>query len=249
MNSRRTFLRNLLLFPSLLTSCRKNNDNSHFEEDLFDHQFNYKITFRKNCTLLFIGDSITEGYRDKNILLPNDEKGLGEGFVKEIALELLKKEQLKIASIYNRGISGNITSDLLRQWDNGAIELKPDVISILVGVNDLKKFTAFSTYYNAYQAILSTIKTRLPNATIVLCEPFILPNISGYDEFKPLFHQYRKVIRRLSIDFKSVFVSNCEAFESQAQVISNENLLYDGIHPTNTGINILKDQWLKACAF
>lgn len=249
MDSRRTFLKSIFLFSGLLSSCKK-EEILHLEESLLSHDFDQKIILKKDSKLLFIGDSITDADRDKNVLIPNEEEGLGRGYVKSIATELLMKEQFAGVSIYNRGIGGNTIGDLLNRWNNDVIALKPDALSILIGVNDVRKLVAPTTYYKTYQQILSETKDILPDTSIILCEPFILSNIIGYNNNLAYnFHEYRKVIRKLAIDFNTFFVSNYLAFESRAATVAAANLLIDGVHPTDAGIEILKNQWLKACKF
>ncbi|MBC9934880.1 SGNH/GDSL hydrolase family protein [Chitinophaga qingshengii] len=248
MYSRRLFLQNVFLFSGLLAACRK-KDSVQMDDNLLEHNFDQKISFKQDCKLLFIGDSITDAKRDRTILTPNDMNGLGNGYVKEVAIALFQKPAFEKGAIYNRGIGGNTIADLVNRWDSDAIELRPDVVSILIGVNDIRRGNPSDYYYKYYRSILSKIKQSLPHTSIILCEPFILPNIQGYDNFKQNFLDYRKVVRKLAIEFNTFFVPYFSAFESSSQTTAASNLLYDGIHPTNLGITILKDKWLGICMF
>ncbi|MEV4884683.1 SGNH/GDSL hydrolase family protein [Chitinophaga ginsengisegetis] len=251
MDSRRIFLKKVFLLSGLAVSCKKNQQEDFiFDDDLLEDNFDSKIILKQNATLLFIGDSITDAARDKSILVPNSEKGLGDGFVRKIAVELMKKGQFEHASIYNRGISGNTITDLLNRWNNDAIALKPDTISILIGVNDVRRKIPPNNFYDTYRQILNKTRTALPNAEIIICEPFIFPNITGYGAINPIFKEYRKVIRKIATEFNTVFVPYYDAFKNQAQTVSPASLLPDGFHPAAPlGINLLKDQWLATCAF
>lgn len=247
MYSRRLFIQQFFLVPGLLVACKKND--LHLPDDLLNLPFDQKISFKQGCTLLFIGDSITDATRDKNITAPNDLNGLGKGYVKEVATTLFQKEQFENGAIYNRGIAGNQTIDLLNRWDKDVIELKPDVVSILIGVNDLRRHLNPKAFYDLYWKLLSQTRKALPDTSIILCEPFILPNIREYDNLNPDFTTYRKMVRKLAIEFNTFFVPNYSAFESSLKTTAASDLLYDGLHPTSAGIHLLKDTWLKICAF
>ena len=96
-----------------------------------------KSSLNPGDTILFQGDSITEGFRKYEFgHKPNLPQSLGEGFVRVCAGALLSKYCDKDLKIYNLGISGNTVGGLLSRWDEDCIKLKPDVLNILVGVND-----------------------------------------------------------------------------------------------------------------
>jgi acyl-CoA thioesterase I len=134
------------------------------------------IQLKKNAAILFQGDSITDcGCREGNIL------GLGRGYVYIAASLLLAKfPQLKL-TIVNKGISGNRVQDLAGRWDRDCLAIKPDVLSIMIGINDTWRAfdsndpTATDTYYSAYHSILKKTRDKLGDIPIILCEPFLLP--------------------------------------------------------------------------
>lgn len=248
--SRRSFIKNFFFFAGALSACNKGYNGigfmtSDISDDILNFKFDSKITLVNNGTLLFIGDSITDALRDRTVFGPNDEKGLGEGFVKQIALGLQEKEEFENISVYNRGISGDKIDDLLNRWDKDAIELKPTTISILIGVNDLRWKRNPGNYLKSYRKLLRKTREQLPDAKIILCEPFILPNIAEYNILQQYLHEYRKIIRALAKEFDTVFVPYYEALFEEAKTVSASNLLSDGFHPASLGIEVLKKKWLE----
>src|SRR5690606_9088299 len=95
-----------------------------------------KIRIQPNDTILFQGDSITDAGRDKENQSPNNNRALGSGYAFLAAAKLLHDHAAQHPVIYNRGISGNKVHQLADRWDADCIALKPDILSILIGVND-----------------------------------------------------------------------------------------------------------------
>jgi lysophospholipase L1-like esterase len=246
--SRRRFIKSSFFVSVLLSACRKKDHlvegvNTYEKNDsILTETFSKKIRLTSTSTIVFIGDSITDGYRDRTATSANT--GLGTGFVNAIVKDLFKKPTLSAIKTYNRGISGNVTNDIYKRLDTDLIDLNPSVVSILVGVNDLRKPYPAQDYYNSYKKVLQKIKQQLPAAQIILSEPFILPNIPAYIYFKDNFHEYRKVIRSLAKEFNTVFVPYFQAFDDEARATSNTTVLPDGLHPSAAGITLMESGWL-----
>lgn len=213
-------------------------------DDILQTSFTRKIVLKPSATLLFYGDSITEWYRDKTVTAPNDPKGLGEGFVSPIANAILKNSSFSNGSIYNRGVAGDVTNNLTGRWDTDGATLKPDIISILIGVNDLRTNVTPVDYFKNYDNLIKKIKEKFPNAELILCEPFILPNVENYDTMKPNFLQYRKVIRLLAQKYDTVFVPFFDAINGATATTSPEKILSDGFHPAPLAVDLLGKKWL-----
>ena len=94
------------------------------------------ISMPKGLTILFQGDSITDGGRDRGQYYANNARGMGQGYVRHITTELLGNHPGSELRIYNRGISGHKVFQLRDRWVDDCLILKPDVLSILIGVND-----------------------------------------------------------------------------------------------------------------
>ena len=132
----------------------------------------------KGYTILFQGDSITDGNRSRNM---DWNHVLGHGYAYLIAARLWYNFPEKGFHFFNRGVSGDTITDLATRWDLDTIALQPNLLSILVGVNDTlhavngdKNYTVAS-YEDDYRALLTKTRLLLPTIQLVLSEPFILP--------------------------------------------------------------------------
>ena len=130
---------------------------------------------KDNARVLFIGDSVTDCGRSRS-----DDLDLGNGYVNMISAWFGMKYPEKKVTFLNRGISGNRSEDLVERWEEDSIDLKPDILSILIGINDTwRKFdsndeTKIEDFEANYRKILEETRDKT-EARIVLCEPFVLP--------------------------------------------------------------------------
>lgn len=218
--------------------------------------------FRKGEVVLFIGDSITHGGRGKTL-----NHYLGHGYAAEIAMRYLGYRPDAGLCFFNRGVSGHGTKDLLKRWDADALhlkfadsegdwrgpfpdregELRPGVVSILVGINDyLSKSPERHTTPGEYAANLEELVTRTlavnPKCRIVICEPFRLPV-----DTSPDFLAMRKSAKEIAARHKLCFVDFQWLF-SEVLLKENPNGKYwfwDKAHPTYAAHMRMADWWLK----
>jgi lysophospholipase L1-like esterase len=138
-------------------------------------------------TILFQGDSITDTGRDKEDSTANSQPALGKGYAWLAAAQLLVDRPTDNLKIYNRGISGNKVFQLAERWQTDCLDLKPDVLSLLIGVNDFwhkhkhNYDGTVETYETDYRALVNRTKEALPNVKLVICEPFVL-KVGAVDE-------------------------------------------------------------------
>lgn len=197
--------------------------------------------------ILFQGDSITDSGRDKKILEPNNGKALGKGYAAMAAGEILAAHPELKLNCFNRGISGNKIPDLAARWEEDAIKLKPAVLSILIGVNDLWHTFAFGNKYKAtvadyetgYRELIDQSLEKIPGVKIVICEPF---TTRTSDDFKVLA-DYRVVAKKLADEKKLCFVPFQSLFDDAVQAAPAEFWLWDGIHPSMAGYAIMVRMW------
>jgi len=202
-------------------------------------------------TILFQGDSITDGNRSRN----NDwNHVMGHGYQFIIASKLWYELPNKGLHFFNRGISGNSIADLTARWNDDTIALKPDVLSILIGINDTEHFFRgdqnFSAeqYEKRYDDLLQKTKGELPKIQLVLCEPFILPvgrvkeNLSAYEKELKM---RRQVVKQLADKYKAVFIPFQDAFNKALQKAPADYWIWDGIHPMPAGHELMAREWLK----
>ncbi|MFD1179337.1 SGNH/GDSL hydrolase family protein [Paenibacillus puldeungensis] len=205
----------------------------------------------KRKIILFQGDSITDGNRGRDED-PNHIIGHSYAFIITGKLGVELAEQMPL--FINRGISGNRVSDLYARWNEDAISLQPDVISILAGVND-----AWGIFFNdprgatdrferAYRHLLTETKEVLPQTKLILCEPFTLKvgaPAEKWDNWKELITNYQRIVRELSEQFDTLFVPLQEAFDHAAEIAEPSYWIWDGVHPTTAGHELIAREWLK----
>lgn len=205
-------------------------------------------------TILFQGDSITDVLRKRD-----DEIHAGMGY------PLLVKGTLgfdhpNAYRFYNRGISGDRIVDLYARIKLHAINLKPDLVSILVGVNDayheLLRHNGVDAgkFYKIYKMYVEEIREALPDVRFMILEPFLLEGAATEDtEEEPgRFAYFDKEVKLRALMARKVaeeenvpFVPLQEKFDEAAKLAPNDYWLYDGVHPTTAGHELIKREWLK----
>ncbi len=206
------------------------------------------------ATILFQGDSITDAGRDrKSEATANHPAMLGRGYPFHLAGQLLADHASLGLSIYNRGISGNKVPDLAARWQNDCLALKPNLLSILIGVNDLwhklnKKYDGTpEVYRDGFAALLEQTRQALPGITLVVCEPFVLRCGAVNDSWFPEFETRRAIASDVAKAAGAIWVPFQEAFN--AAVKAGTEPAYwaaDGVHPTQAGHGLMARVWRTA---
>lgn len=204
--------------------------------------------------ILLVGDSITDMGRDRN---SGDQypfaRGFGYPFI--VNSRLCEKDVLNYTLI-NRGISGNRIVDVYARAKSDIWNIAPDVMSILIGVNDVwheieqKNGVEIDRFERVYRMLIEDTKKALPNVKIMLLEPFVLKGSATtekFDQFVQVF-EYAKVVKKLAEEYGLIFVPLQEEFDRQAKDVGEETLLYDGVHPTIAGSTLIANEWLKGFA-
>src|SRR5215210_5216736 len=191
-----------------------------------------------HMTFLFQGDSITDGNRGRN----NDPNHImGHGYAFSIASRVGADFPEKNLSFYNWGISGNKITDLQARWQKDVLDIKPDVLSILVGVNDVdsiirqKDVVTAEKFEEVYRKVLTQTRTQLPECLFVICEPFILPVGRVKDDWGKWENEIKKrqnIAADLSKEYNTVFVPLQTVFNKAAARATPGYWIWDGIHPT-----------------
>jgi lysophospholipase L1-like esterase len=203
-------------------------------------------------TVLFQGDSITDAGRDKEKELPNNPRSFGQGYAFLAASALLNALPEKQLTIYNRGISGNKVYQLAERWQKDCFDLKPDVLSILIGVNDYwhmrngKYDGTVEVYENDYRKLLQQTKEKLPGVKLVICQPFAVVNTSAVDEtwVEPI-KGYQAVAKKLSNEFNTLWVPFQDVFDEAVKHAPATYWTGDGVHPAMPGAQLMAEAWLK----
>lgn len=205
---------------------------------------------RDGHTFLFQGDSITDGNRTRD----NDwNHVMGHGYQFIIASKLWYEFSNKGFHFFNRGVSGNKVTDLADRWQKDTLDLTPDVLSILIGINDTSAFLngnhdfTGENYHDGLRALLEQTKEQLPDIQFVLCEPFVLPVGSvkdRWDEYSNEIKKRQQSVLKLSQEFNAVFVPFQTAFNKALSKAPAAYWIWDGIHPMPAGHELMAREWL-----
>ena len=201
--------------------------------------------------IVFFGDSITDMGRVYDAA-PHTAHAFGKGYVFLASAELMAKYPKKF-EILNRGISGNRIVDLYQRIKCDVWNHKPDVLSILIGVNDVwheisrQNGVELDRFEKVYRMIIEDTKKVLPDIKIILMEPYILEVISTKDEiekFKEVY-KYAEVVKKLASEYNLPFVPLQEKFNTLAKENGAECYMKDGVHPDPAGARVIADEWLN----
>ncbi len=203
--------------------------------------------------ILLQGDSITDSGRDrKRQDNANDARAMGRGYALLAAAQLLAEQRDTELKIYNRGNSGNKVFQLADRWDKDCLALKPDVVSILIGVNDIwhklggRYDGTVEIYERDYRALLERTRRELPEVKLIVCEPFVLRCGAVNDTWFPEFDSYRTAAKNVAKAFNAVFVPFQTVFDKAIQDTPPAHWAADGVHPTMAGAQLMAQAWLAA---
>ena len=200
--------------------------------------------------ILFQGDSITDAGRDYN-----NDATLGRGYALLVEASLGYAEPGEHTFI-NKGISGNRIVDLYARMKRDILNYKPDVMSILIGVNDVWHELGDSPngvdsdkFFKIYSMLIEEVKAELPNIKIMIMEPFVLEACSteaNWEYFKTETKKRAEMAKKIAEKYNLAFIPLQDGFDALAKKAPNNYWLGDGVHPTAKGHEYIKGEWLKA---
>lgn len=208
--------------------------------------------FQPGDTVLFQGDSITDAGRDKELTSEaNSQPAFGHGYAWMAASQLLVGWPAGNLKCYNRGISGNKVYQLADRWQTDCLDLQPDVLSILIGVNDIWHTLngnydgTVEIYERDYHALVKRTKQALPSVKLIICEPFVLRCGAVNDKWFPEFDGYRAAAKRVADEAQAHFVPFQSMFDQAVEFAPPEHWAHDGVHPSDFGAALMAYTWLK----
>lgn len=206
---------------------------------------------KNNDVILFQGDSITDGNRGRS----NDPNHIhGHGYQYILASEMYADNFDKSIEVINRGISANRIADLYGRWKEDCLTLKPTVLSILIGINDLHFLRENGSgseperFEKIYRLLLDEVSEQSPDTLIIVMEPFfgVADNEEYTNYMKENLGKYAAVARKIAEEYNAVFVPLQDIFDEYAKTTDIKNLLWDGVHPTTGGHQLIARRW-KEC--
>lgn len=200
--------------------------------------------------ILFQGDSITDVGRNTD---RGSLQSIGQGYALMVTGELGARYPGQY-TFENRGISGNRIVDLYARIKVDCWNLEPDVISILLGVNDVwhefgnKNGVEANRFENVYRMLIEDSLAKLPNVKLILLEPFALPGTATegkWDEFFVEVVKRSQIVQKLAKEYQLSFVPLQKKLEDACKLCPAECWLGDGVHPTPAGHRLIADAWLE----
>ena len=200
--------------------------------------------------ILFQGDSITDALRSRE-----NDTNFGTGYALLVKASLGFEEPGKYEFL-NRGVSGNRIVNLYARMKCDILNLKPDVMSILIGVNDV--FHDFKEspngvdaekFYKIYDMLITEVKEALPDLKIMILEPFVLQSGMPEEQWKIADAEVRKraeMAKKIAEKHQLTFGPLQDGFCELAKNGGDSYWIGDGVHPTTMGHEYIKNEWLKA---
>lgn len=205
---------------------------------------------------LFQGDSITDCCRVRDVEnVANNNLALGSGYPDLFASRVLYDNPRAGWEFFNRGISGNRVVDLLARWKRDTLNLQPDYLSILVGVNDTwheaenRNGVSIQHYEAVYRMLIQWTLEQFPAIKIALLEPYVLNFgvVAEWDEkFPREVPERAKIVRAIAADYHLTFVPLQEKLTAAAKIYGEDKVLRDGVHPFPVGHQLIADAPLEA---
>lgn len=204
------------------------------------------LALESGQTFLFIGDSITDCGRR------NCPEEMGNGYVRLIRDYLLARSPALAPRVINRGISGNKITDLAARWNEDVIAMAPDVLSIMIGINDVwhgfkdpPAGVAIEKFVELYHVILRQVQGALPKTKIVLCQPTVIDPpapAQGNQILQPYVRATGELRREFAV---AAMVNTHAAFVNAIKSRPETKWTTDGVHPTSAGHMLIARTWLS----
>ena len=198
---------------------------------------------------LFQGDSITDCGRGDY----GNPYATGCGYPRLLEADLMAQDG--DCEVMNCGIGGNRVVDLLARWKRDCLNLEPDVITILIGVNDVwHEFgnhdgVSVPLFEEVYRILLRETFAALPQTRLILMGAYVMPGPAttpDWDVFSGEVAARREVTRKLAEEFGLTYVDLQEAFDEAQKKFPAQRWTGDGVHPTAAGHEVIAEAWKKA---
>ncbi len=206
------------------------------------------MLLKKNSTVLFQGDSITDAGRTGS---PDPTVSLGGGYPYLIANLLSAAHPDWNLSFINRGVSGNRTLEMSARWKEDCLDLKPALLSVLIGINDTwRRYdendpTSAEDYYNRLTAMLREAKEADPELKILLIEPFLLHVSAEREAFREDLNPKIMACRQAAMELADAYLPMDGIFAAACLHQKPAFWSADGVHPTPAGHALIAQKWIE----
>lgn len=200
---------------------------------------------------LFQGDSITDGNRGRST---DPNHIMGHGYAFSIASRIGADFPNRDFIFYNRGISGNKLTDLQKRWTADTLDIKPDVLSILIGINDTaatidkpNEATTPAQFETIFRSLLEESRRMNPDILLVLGIPFVYPvgkRKENWEQWRDDTAARQVVIRKLAVEFNAVLIDYPAVLDKAISRKNAEYWVWDGIHPTVFAHELMAREWI-----
>jgi len=199
--------------------------------------------------ILFQGDSITDAGRARD-----NDANVGVGYPLLVKAELGFEFPGKYEFV-NRGVSGSRIVDIYARIKDYIINLEPDVMSILIGVNDVwhefahQNGVSADKYFKIYDMLIDEVKTALPDIKIMIMEPFILKGPATEEKWESFDAEVKKraaMAKKISEKYNLTYIELQNGLDKLSKNIETTYWVADGVHPTAMGHEYIKQEWIKA---
>ena len=198
--------------------------------------------------ILFQGDSVTDAGRDRS-----DPHDMGNGYPRYASAMIQDSFPDTVLEFVNLGIGGNRTEHLVERLETDFIEIQPDIISIMIGVNDVWHHyshgieTSDEQFEQNYRAVLDAIKTRT-SARILMIQPFLLETVDPAKQaYTEELARKQAIVKKLADEYADAYLPLDEILHAETE---EEPAYYaaDGVHPTPDGACFIGEAYLGAIA-
>ncbi len=253
MLDRRTFIKRSLACGGAASAVAVGAGQGAVAGPLGVGGYDYRLpALAQGSRLVFLGDSITDmkwgrNERDRNHYL-------GHSYVYLIASRLGVDMPEAGLEFFNRGISGNKVADLRARWQKDAIDMKPDLLSILIGVNDVSQgggeHVPLDRWEADYRFLLDSSCMANAGLRLVLLDPFVLrsgrlEDLDSWRHWRGEVDKMCGVVARLAEDYHAVHVRTQEVFDAAAKRAGADHWIWDGVHPLPQGHEVIARHWLQ----
>ncbi len=204
------------------------------------------LVFDDGSLVLFQGDSITDAGRLRDL---HDD--MGRGYALMAAGSIGSRFAEKGIGFLNRGVSGNTLADMTARWDSDCLALKPNWVSVLIGINDAWRWAGggdkvtTEDYESGYRSLLQQARDKC-DARFIICEPFLLSSCAeDYDRYRSDLDPKIQVCRKLALEFDALLVPFDGEFARAACRRDPAYWAPDGVHPTPAAFDLMARCWLQ----